>query len=120
MVGCCSWEPVVRRKAPIRLRDWLGIQVNVASDYVTSSTHPGLRHILRWTSKLTRKFVKSSLGSEVHALSEMVDHMLLQEDFAGPSVGLDPGMAGLEDCKSPFANLVAQEVIAENTLRAIS
>ena len=46
-----------------------------------SSTLKGACRILPRTSKFTRKMVKSSLGGEIYALSEMVDHMLLLKDF---------------------------------------
>ena len=37
-----------------------------------SSTLKGPRHILQRTSKFTRKMVKSSMGREIYALSEML------------------------------------------------
>ena len=53
-----------------------------------SSSLSGPCHILQWTSKFTRKLVKSSLGGEVYAFSEMVDHMALIREFYTPFVGL--------------------------------
>ena len=47
---------------------------------------------LRRTSKFAGKTVKSSVGGEVHALSEMVDRMLLLEERSGPFDGLRPGV----------------------------
>ena len=41
--------------------------------------------------------MKSSLGGEVYALSEMVDHMLLLKDFRGPFESRNSGAVGLED-----------------------
>ena len=76
-----------------------------------SSFLSGPRHVLQWTSKFTRKLVKSSLGGEVYAFSEMVDHMALIREFYAPCVELPPGMVGLEDCESLRAPCV------ENRLR---
>ena len=45
-----------------------------------SSTLKGPCHILRGNSEFTMKMAKSSLGGEVYALREMVDHMLLTKD----------------------------------------
>ena len=46
-----------------------------------SSTLKGPRRISPWVSKFSREVAKCSPGSGVYALSEMVDHMLLLEDF---------------------------------------
>ena len=45
--------------------------------------------------------VKSSVGREVYALSEMVDHMLLLEDFREPFAGMNPGVVGLRESVHP-------------------
>ena len=66
-------------------------------DYVIglmSSTQRGPRHILQRASKFARKMVKSSLGGEVYALSDMADHMLLLRNCGGidlPVRGSEPG-----------------------------
>ena len=73
-------------------------------------------HISQWTSKFTRKMVKSSLGGEVYALSEMVDHMLLLKDFYGPSGGINPGVVGMGDCESLFTHLKTKKMAAEKYL----
>ena len=65
---------------------------------LTSSSLSGPCHAPRRTSKFTRKLVKRSLGGEVFAFGEMVDHMALIRESYAPFVGLTPGMAGLEDC----------------------
>ena len=70
-----------------------------------SASLSGPCHVLQWTSKFTRKLVGSSLGGEVYAFSEMADHMALIREFYAPSVGLSPGVAGLEDCESLFNHL---------------
>ena len=44
---------------------------------IMSSSLTGPCHVLQWASKFTRKLVKSSLGGEVYAFSEMLDHMSL-------------------------------------------
>ena len=46
-----------------------------------SSTLTGPVHILQWASKFTRRHVKSSLGEEIFALSEMWDHMDMIREF---------------------------------------
>ena len=64
----------------------------------------GPRHILQRTSTFTRKMVKSSLGGEVYAPSEMVDHMTLIRDFYRTFESLGPGIVGLEDCGILFTH----------------
>ena len=81
-----------------------------------SSSLSGPCHVLQWTSKFTRKLVKSSLGGEVYAFSEMVDHMALIREFYTPFVGLSPGMVGLEDCESLFSHLRTKKMITEKYL----
>ena len=46
-------------------------------------------------------------GSEVHALSEMADHMPALNPGVNPEVnpGVDPGVVGLEGCESSFSFL---------------
>ena len=60
--------------------------------------------------------VKSSVGGVVYALSDIVDHMLLLRDIYEPFEGLNPGVAGFEDCESLIAHLKTQEMIAEKYL----
>ena len=81
-----------------------------------SSSLSGPCHVLQWTSKFTRKLVKSSLGGEVYAFSEMVDHMSLIREFYAPFVDIPPGMVGLEDCESPFYHLRNKKMITEKYL----
>ena len=81
-----------------------------------SSSLSGPCHILQWTSKITRKLVKSSLGGEVYAFSEMIDHMALIRDFFAPFVGLSPGMVGMEDRESLFSHLRNKKTITEKYL----
>ena len=78
-----------------------------------SSTLEGPCHNLRWPSKFTQELVKSSLGGEVYAFSEMVAHMILLKDFYGPSQSMNPGSGGLGDCESLFAHPRTQKMIAE-------
>ena len=59
---------------------------------------------------------KSSMGGRVYALSEMVDHMLLLKEFYGPIEGMNPGVAGLEDCESLVTRLRTKKMIAEKFL----
>ena len=68
--------------------------------YVIGLMSPNLRgpcHIIHWTSKFTRKLVVSSLGGQVYALSEMLDHVSMLREFYGHLADLYPGMVGLED-----------------------
>ena len=46
----------------------------------------------------------------------MVDHMTLLRDIYGPFEGLNPGMAGLEDCESLFTYVKTERMIAEKYL----
>ena len=62
-----------------------------------SSALSGPCHVIQWTSKFTRTLVKSSLGGEVYAFSEMVDHMALLREFYARFSRISPGMVGLED-----------------------
>ena len=55
-------------------------------------------------------------GDEVYALSEMVDHLLLLEDFYGPLKGANPGVVGLVERGSPFAHLKTKRAAAEEHL----
>ena len=81
-----------------------------------SSSLSGPCHVLQWTSKFTRKLVKSSLGGEVYAFSEMADHMALIREFYAPFVGSSPGTVGLEDCESLFNHLRTKKMITEKFL----
>ena len=81
-----------------------------------SSTLKGPCRISRRQFKFVRKMVGISLGGEVYALSEMAGHMLLLKDFRGPSAGLNPGVAGLEDCGSLGTHLKTKKVATEKIL----
>ena len=70
-----------------------------------SSTLTGPVHILQWTSKFTRKHVKSSLGGEIFALSEMWDHMEMIKDFYAPLGHAEIRSYGLIDCESLLSHL---------------
>ena len=76
----------------------------------------GPRRVLLWTSKFARKLVRSSLGGEVTALSEMVGHTSVLRYFYAPLEVSDPGMAGLGDCGSLFAHLMTRKMITEGFL----
>ena len=69
-----------------------------------SSPLSGPCHVLQWTSKFTRKLVESSLGGEVYAFSEMIDHMALLREFYAPFSRMSPGLVGTEDCESLFTH----------------
>ena len=83
---------------------------------IISSNLCGPCHIIQWTSRFTRKTVKSSLGGEIYAFSEMLDHMSMPREFYGHFAGLFPGLVGLEDCESLFTHLKKCKMIAEKFL----
>ena len=83
---------------------------------LTSSTLRGPCHIIQWTSKFTRKMAKSSLGGEVYAFSEMLDHMALLKEFYAPFVDASPDLLGFVDCESLFSHLKKKKTIAEKFL----
>ena len=83
--------------------------------YFIGLMSPNLRvpcHIIQWTLKFARKLVRSGLGGEVFAFSEMLGDMSMFRDFFGYVVGLFPGTAGLEDCESLFTYLKKKKVLA--------
>ena len=69
-----------------------------------SSTLRGPRQITKWTSKLTRRLDESSLGGEVYAFSEMIDHVSMLREFYGHFIDLTPGVVGMEDGESLFTH----------------
>ena len=81
-----------------------------------SPTFRGLRHIIQWASKFTRKLVESSLGGEVYAFSEMPDHMSMIREFRQLFFDLAPGMVGLVNCESLFAQLENRKPLAAKFL----
>ena len=81
-----------------------------------SSSLTGPCHVLQWTSKFTRKLVKSSLGGEVYAFSEMIDHMALLREFYAPFSHISSGLVGTEDCESLFTHLKNKKMITEKYL----
>ena len=102
LVGWCFWDQ--RTEGKCRLGYVIGLM---------SSTLTGPCHVFRWTSKFFGGTAKSSLGGEVHALSDMVHHTSLLRDFYGSFEGLDPGTMASEDCESHFTHLKTKKVIAE-------
>ena len=105
MVRCCIWGQSTAGKCQ------LGYVIGLMS-----STLKGPCHVRQRASKFARKMVKSSVGREVYALSEMVDHMLLLEDFRGPFGRINPGEVGLEDCESLFTHLKTKKMAADKYL----
>ena len=57
--------------------------------------------------------MKSSLGGEVFAFSEMLDHATSLQELFTPFVDAPPGMVALEDCESLFADLTTEKSLAE-------
>ena len=80
---------------------------------IMSSSLSGPCHVLQWTSKFTRKLVKSSLGGEVYAFSELIDHMALPREFYAPFSRMSPGVAGMEDCESLFTHMKNKKMVTE-------
>ena len=72
------------------------------------------------TSKFTRGLAKSSLGGDVCAFSEMLDHMSMLREFFGHFKNLYSGMAGLEDCESLFTHLKKKLIAAKFLERHVS
>ena len=102
MVGCCIREPVDRRKVPVGLcyrLDAVDFEGSAPHFAVDVENHSGI--------------AKSSLGGEVYAQSEMVDHILLLKDCYGPFEGANPGVVGLEGCESLFTHPKAKKMVAE-------
>ena len=83
---------------------------------LTPSSLNGPCDIPQWTAAFTGKLAGGSLGGEVYARSEMVDHMSLIRDFYEQFGGLPPGMIGLEDCASLFTHLHTEKTAAEKYL----
>ena len=83
---------------------------------IMASSLSGPCHVLQWTSKFTRKLVKSSLGGEVYAFSEMVDHMAPSKEFRAPCSRISPGLVGVEDCESLFTHFENRKMITEKYL----
>ena len=78
-----------------------------------SSTLLGPRHLLGRESKFARNLVKSKLGGEVYASSEMMDHVALPQDCYAPLADVPPGILVLEDCESLFPLLRNKKAVAE-------
>ena len=70
-----------------------------------SSTLAGPVHILQWTSKFTRKHVKSSLGGEIFALSEMWGLMDVIREFYTALGHKQLASYTLIDCESLLSHL---------------
>ena len=65
-----------------------------------SSTPSGPCRLRQWTSKFTRKLVKSSLGAEAYASSKIMDRAALLRELLTPFADFPSGMVGMEDCES--------------------
>ena len=62
-------------------------------------------HIIHRASKFEQKLDKSSLGGEVYAFSEMLDHMSMLRERYGNRADRYSGMVGLGDCESLFLRI---------------
>ena len=74
------------------------------------------RRVFHWASQFTRKLVEGSLGGEVYAFSEMLDHVSMLREVNGHFAYVYPGMPGLEDCASLFTHLKKGKMITEKFL----
>ena len=83
---------------------------------LTPSTLRGPCRIIQWTSEFNRRMVKSSLGGESYAFSEIMDHMSTLREFYGRFLDIRPRMVGFEDCESLFTHLKNKKVITEKFL----
>ena len=83
---------------------------------LVSSTLRSPRRIIRRTSKFGRKLVRSSLGREVYALSELPDHMSMLPEFYEHFMDLAPGTMGLADCESLSTHFKNSKIAAEKFL----
>ena len=83
---------------------------------IMSSNLCGPCHLVQWTSKLTRKLVKSSLGGEVYAFSETLDPMSMLRGFYGLFTDLFSGMVDLDDCEILFTHLKKNKPFSEKFL----
>ena len=82
--------------------------------YVIGFMYPtlnGPRRILQWVAKFARQLAASSLGDEVYAFCEMVDHMSLLREFKGRLANFSPGMLGPDDCECLPKNLKRKNAI---------
>ena len=70
-----------------------------------SSTVRRSRHIPRWTPKITKKLVWSSVGGRAFAFRKMRQLISLLREVYGRSVDLTPGMISFEGCEGLFAHL---------------
>ena len=60
--------------------------------------------------------MKSSLGGELRAVSEMIYHMSLLPEFHEPFADLSPGAIGFEGCGSLLSHVVHGRTIAAKHL----
>ena len=85
--------PIDGRHMPTRARDWPEVLVSIWSVPYFAAGAQG-----------RQEAGESSLGGKVCALSEMVAHVLLLNVFSEACGGVNPGMAGSEDCESLIAH----------------
>ena len=73
----------------------------------------GPHHILRWTSKFTRRLVGSGLGRGASALSEIARHVAPLRGIYSPFLGAPPVMVGMEERGSHFVRLRNETMVSE-------
>ena len=66
--------------------------------------------------QMHRQAGKRSLGGEVYAVSEMIDHRSLLREFREHFFGLAPGMVGLGGCESSITHLKNEKTLTEKFL----
>ena len=72
----------------------------------------GPRRLVQRSCRYARKLEQSSLGGEVYAASEVMDHVAMLRRSYDPLVGLSPGEAGRGDCESFLTRLKAKRAAA--------
>ena len=84
-----------------------------------SSTLRGPCHIIQWASKFARKLVEGSLGGDVYALREMLDHTSMLREFYALFSDMSPGMMGFGDCEILLTHLKTKKIFAARHFLAI-
>ena len=79
-------------------------------------TFLGPPHKRQRASKFTWKWVKSSLGGEVHSFSEMADIASIVRKFYEHSADSPPSMIGFGDCGSPSSHPKGEQTTTDKSL----
>ena len=102
LVRCGLWRPKRRWKC----------RLGYASGLLPS-TRDGYRRLPHWSSRLTRRTVKSSVSGEIDAVSEMADRVGLVLGCRGLCCPRAPPLNWVEDCESSSSCLSNKRPAAE-------